>query len=30
MAIWTIFYVKTELRKEQEELLEDERTPLLS
>ena len=30
MAIWTIFYVKSELRKERETPLEDERTPLLS
>jgi hypothetical protein len=30
MAIWTIFYVKSELRKERKGLLENERTPLLS
>ena len=30
MAIWTTFYVKSQLRKEREELPEDERTPLLS
>jgi hypothetical protein len=28
--IWTIFYVKSELRKEREGAIEDERTPLLS
>jgi hypothetical protein len=30
MAIWTIFYVKSELRKEKEGQAETERTPLLS
>jgi hypothetical protein len=30
MAIWTIFHVKVELRKEREGPIEDERTPLLS
>jgi hypothetical protein len=30
MAIWTIFYVKSELRKEKKEPLEHERTPLIS
>ena len=30
LTIWTIFYVKSQLRKEKERLLEDERTPLLN
>jgi hypothetical protein len=30
MAIWTIFYVQSELRREEKGSLEDERTPLLS
>jgi len=30
MAIWTIFYVKSELRKERKGPLEDETTPLLN
>jgi hypothetical protein len=30
MAVWTIFHIKSELRKERKETLEDERTPLLN
>jgi hypothetical protein len=30
MAVWTTFYVKSELRKEREGPLEDERTPLIA
>jgi hypothetical protein len=30
VTIWTIFYVKSQLRKERNEAIEDERTPLLS
>lgn len=30
MAVWTIFYVKSQLRRERKGLLEDETTPLLS
>jgi len=29
MAVWTIFHVKAELRREKEETIESERTPLL-